>query len=109
LKLKEVYEYPNKVHVYEGTSDLNLGDIVNMNIQEGKFMSINEVCTIMHKLTASLAYLHSKNIVFRNLKPENILFTREGDYSSLKLCNFEYAFVNQSNCGIEPDCEGEYY
>jgi serine/threonine protein kinase len=49
--------------------------------------------------------------VFRNLKPENIVFTREDDFSSLKLCNFEYTI--SSNSGIlpelEPEDEDSYY
>lgn len=39
----------------------------------------------MFKLTEALAFLHDRNVMIRNLKPENIVFTRNNDLSSLKL------------------------
>lgn len=107
LKLYEVYDQP-KVHIYEEFRGGSLSDLIFKTFNYRK-LSIQETCTIIYKITEALNYLHERNIVFRNLKPENIVFTREDDFSSLKLCNFEYAINLNSDIQFQPEIEDSYY
>ena len=43
---------------------------------------------ILHQLAEVVEYLHEKNIVHRDIKPQNILVSNTG---SVKLCDFELA------------------
>lgn len=63
----------------------------------------------MYQITEGLAYLHERGVVFRNLKPENIVFTNKNDLSSLKICNFEYAMNLSSEVIAEPETHDNYY
>ncbi|KAF4666974.1 hypothetical protein FOL47_003834 [Perkinsus chesapeaki] len=47
-----------------------------------------EVSSLMRQVLEALAYLHSKDIVHRDVKAENFLFVDEHDKSRLKLCDF---------------------
>ena len=44
---------------------------------------------MVYKIIKCLQYLHSKNIIHRDVKPENILLNQ--DYSLLKICDFGFA------------------
>lgn len=86
LKLLEVYDKPERVHVYEAVEGTTLSEMIAQKIRMGGApFSLNQACVIMNQITQSLTFLHGKGIVFRNLKPENIVFTRSDDLSSLKI------------------------
>lgn len=42
----------------------------------------------MYNILCSLNFLHSANLIHRNIKPENILITDKG---SIKICGYESA------------------
>jgi protein kinase D len=51
----------------------------------------------MLKICSSLQYLHSRNIVHCDLKPENMLLASVGDFPLVKLCDFGFARVIAEN------------
>lgn len=51
------------------------------------------------EIVLAFSYLHNLNIIYRDLKPENLLLTRDG---RIKITDFGFAKVRMSaNCGIK--------
>lgn len=108
LQLLEVYDKPERVHVYEAVEGTTLSEMIAQKIcLGGAPFSLAQACVIMHQLTKALGFLHERNIVFRNLKPENVVFTKIDDLSSLKIWNLDYATNLTSEYLDEPDTD--YY
>lgn len=63
----------------------------NSSVDEGTLSII-----ITHILKA-LLFLHNKDIVLRDIKPENILFSKKEDYSTLKLIDFGLSSNSKEN------------
>jgi hypothetical protein len=55
-----------------------------------KLLDIKDAAKIIYRLANALDYAHSKGIVHRDIKPNNILFTRDG---VLKVADFSIALV----------------
>ena len=65
------------------------GELFNYLRSQGKF-SANQACFYAAQVTLIFEYLHSLNVVYRDLKPENLLIGPEG---YLKLADFGFAKV----------------
>ena len=65
------------------------GDLFTLLRKENSF-SIEQSKFYLGQIIFALEYLHSKNIIYRNLKPENILISKNG---YIKLTDFELAKV----------------
>lgn len=69
------------------------GDLFDAIAAATKF-SETEASVMIGHLTSALAYLHSHNIVHRDVKPENLLVEMDGNHvRCLKLCDFGLAQV----------------
>ncbi|KAI8954781.1 serine/threonine-protein kinase [Xylaria longipes] len=69
------------------------GELFKILQREGSF-SEQRAARYIAQVTASLMYLHSKNVMHRDMKPENILI---GLYGELKLADFGYSVHAPSN------------
>jgi serine/threonine protein kinase len=65
------------------------GDLFNLLKVENNFL-IDKAQFYAGQIVFVLEYLHSKNIVYRNLKPENILINKNG---YIKIADFQFAKV----------------
>jgi calcium-dependent protein kinase len=99
VKIMCALDHPNIVcleEVYEGDSELYLtqelctgGDLFDRLDQQTNFHYTELQCArLVRQIISSVAYLHSKNIIHRDLKLENFLFQSESSESELKMIDF---------------------
>lgn len=97
VKLENVFETPHNIFVI--MEKLN-GDLLDMivnyrNPLNGEVGRLSERITkfLIYQILMALGYLHKKNIVHCDLKPENVLLTRSSEYPQVKLCDFGFARI----------------
>jgi calcium-dependent protein kinase len=92
-------DHPNIVRleeVYEGLSEIYLvmelcvgGDLFDRLDEESDFHYTEAKCArLVKQMLSSVRYLHSKNIIHRDLKLENFLFSSSEPDSVLKMIDF---------------------
>ena len=112
--LKEV-EHPNMIMLYEiFHTDEKLilvmelvtgGEMLDkLRVQE-KYTE-RDAATTVRKIAEALAYLHERGIAHRDLKPENLLLSGPGDDSVVKIADFGFAKIidTQSKSLLETAC-----
>ena len=68
--------------------------------------SQSEVKCLMKQLLNGLSYLHSKFILHRDIKPNNLLLKSDG---TLKICDFGQSRINNNKTNKTPQCTTLYY
>ncbi|CAK93185.1 unnamed protein product (macronuclear) [Paramecium tetraurelia] len=92
MKLYEVYETQNSL--YMGLELLQGGQLYEI-MKKKVILTNKQIQSIMRGLLEGLAHMHSKNIMHRDLKLENILFKEQNDINSVVIADFGLAtFVN---------------
>ncbi len=73
----------------------NQGDLINY-LQGGEVVTANEKLKLMLDIAEGVEYLHSKNVVHRDIKPNNILVS--GQTPTAKLTDFDHSkFLDEYN------------
>ncbi|KAK5579000.1 hypothetical protein RB653_008676 [Dictyostelium firmibasis] len=85
IKLQEVYETDNEVLL---VLELVTGGELFDKIVEREFYTEQDASTLICTVTKVIQYLHSKDIVHCDLKPENLLYSDNSDQAIIKLCDF---------------------
>eukprot|EP00727_Mastigamoeba_balamuthi_P001775 m51a1_g11595 putative calcium-dependent protein kinase (1243) ;mRNA; f:102585-113069 len=62
--------------------------ILRSNQDAAEALSVAERRSIISQLVKAYHYCHAKNIVHRDVKPENVLVVRNSDHWQVKLCDF---------------------
>ena len=109
-------DHPNIVKFYgfvEGNSQL----LIKMEyikygtleewMKNQKIIFEEEASTILRNILLAIEYLHSKKICHRDVKPENIMFSRDNDLNSIKIVDFGLSAQNL-NKSINNDFCGTY-
>jgi calcium/calmodulin-dependent protein kinase I len=87
VQLKEVVATADNTYIVMEL--LSGGELFNRIVEKGSYPE-EEAAELFAQILLSVEYLHSKNIVHRDVKPENILYTAEGG-RAIKLIDFGYA------------------
>lgn len=88
VNMKEYFEENNKVYLIMEL--LEGGELLDAVIDKGHY-SEEDARTCFVQLINAIQYLHSKGIVHRDLKLENLLLSRRKDISAIKLADFGLA------------------
>ena len=84
IQFLDSFESPNEFCLVTELAQGQLYDI----LEEDKKLPENEIKGIARQLVAGLNYLHSSNIIHRDIKPQNILISANG---IIKICDFGFA------------------
>jgi serine/threonine protein kinase len=82
--------YEDSSNIYFILDYMSGGDLFHRIIMKNRF-SENVSSKLMKNLLSALEYLHRKDVIYRDLKPQNILFEREDCDFSIKINNFYLA------------------
>ena len=85
IKLYEVMETPQKIYLVMEYCDS--GEMFDYIVSK-QHLSENQACVFFQEIIDALTYLHSQNIVHRDVKPENILLQTFGNTLTCKLIDF---------------------
>jgi serine/threonine protein kinase len=95
LQLKNVYtcllynSLPANMHTNKSTTTTTL------LIGKTGGMDQEAVRLIVYQLCSAVAFIHSKHIIYRDIKPENLLVDEQG---RVKLCDFGFARWVYAEC-----------
>ena len=101
FKILQTFEHPGIISILGANQDekymyfalefISGGELFNLLKVENKF-SLEKAQFYAGQIVFVLDYLHNKNIIYRNLKPENILINKNG---YIKITDFELVKVIQ--------------
>merc|ERR1712216_332278 len=114
-------DHPNIVKLYETFQDAKytylvmevcsggeLLDTVMRRSQDGRFTE-HQAATYLEQILAATIYMHSRNIVHRDIKSDNFLLTDSSERAEIKLIDFGLAKVCEPSQTLTTKCGSVYY
>ncbi|CAD8139364.1 unnamed protein product [Paramecium octaurelia] len=98
IKLYEIYESGD--YIYLVMELLEGGELFDL-ILETPFFVESKIALIMFKIFDALEYLHTKNIMHRDIKLENIILKDKSENFDLKIADFGLASYTESELLIK--------
>lgn len=89
IELKEAFRKKGKIYLVCEYVEKNL-----LEILEGGPIHPNQVRQYTYQLLKGIAYMHTLNIIHRDVKPENVLISKHG---SVKICDLGFARTIPNN------------
>ena len=105
-RFSAAFNHPNIVKIYDYGEHNNLPYIVNEYMKSQtlrdvldykKNLGLNETCQIMLQLCDAVIEVHSKNIIHRDIKPQNIYYLSDG---MVKLSDFGISVLLNSPLNV---------
>lgn len=98
------YAFQTDSHLYFATDFYDGGDVFSLLQSNRGRLSENHARRIIAEIVLALGWLHEQNIVYRDLKPENVVLDGDGhvrlaDFGLAKLLKYEYDYLTQTICG----------
>lgn len=78
-------------------------------IQDHNAFTEREAAEIMRDICKAINYLHLLNIAHRDVKPENLLYTKKDQTGVLKLTDFGFAKETTMAVELQTPCYTPYY
>ncbi|GAB1610651.1 MAP kinase-interacting serine/threonine-protein kinase 1-like [Argonauta hians] len=86
LQLNEYFEEDGQFYLIFEKME---GGTLLANIERRGHLTEREASTIVRDIAKALDHIHNKGIAHRDLKPENILCGRNGEFVTIKICDFD--------------------
>jgi calcium-dependent protein kinase len=112
ISLLQRVNHPNVIHVEDVIEDCEYihivmeeckgGDLFDKLIEDGIKLEEARVGEIIGSLLDAVAYLHSLNIIHRDLKAEHIMLSRDDINSQVKIIDFGLAVTHNPDAGDAP-------
>jgi cyclin-dependent kinase-like len=97
VELKEAFKRKNRVYLVFEYVEQTLLDVLEATPNG---LDSEYIRKIIYQLVKSIQYMHSHEVVHRDVKPENLLINKK---DQLKLCDFGFARVLPKNNEIITD------
>lgn len=76
--------FQSKSRLYFELEYAHLGSLLSV-LNKKKYLTIEEIQFIIAQVIEGLLYIHSKGVVYGDLKAENVLINNKGE---IKICDF---------------------
>lgn len=98
------YAFQTDSHLYFATDFYDGGDVFSLLQSNRGRLSENHARRIIAEIVLALSWLHERNVVYRDLKPENVVLDGDGhvrlaDFGLAKLLKSDYDYLTQTICG----------
>ncbi|XP_071479050.1 serine/threonine-protein kinase D3-like isoform X1 [Diadema antillarum] len=91
VNLEQMFETPERVFVVMEKLKGDMLEMILSSVHGRLFERVTRF--LVSQILIALKYLHTKNIVHCDLKPENVLLSSDGDFPQVKLCDFGFARI----------------
>ena len=118
VKILKMMDHPNIVKLYEFYEDdesyhmvteyLAGGELFDYIINRG-MLSESVAAQFFSQLLSAVSYCHSLGIVHRNIKPENLLLSKDGPEAILKLIDFGNSVFLEKPNKLTEKCGDKLY
>ena len=88
ISLEEIHESENHIHLV--LEVLHGGELFERVIKKGLY-SEQDACILMKRLLTALEYMHTKGIMHRDMKPENLILKENSNDWNVKIADFGLA------------------
>lgn len=98
------YAFQTDSHLYFATDFYDGGDVFSLLQSHNGRLSEHHARRIVAEIVLALSWLHERNIVYRDLKPENVVLDGDGhvrlaDFGLAKVLKPEQNYLTQTICG----------
>ncbi|CDF35547.1 unnamed protein product [Chondrus crispus] len=98
------YSFQTDSHLYFATDFYDGGDVFSLLQSNGSRLSEPYAKRIIAEIILALSWLHERNIVYRDLKPENVVLDGDGhvrlaDFGLAKVLKSDHDYLTQTICG----------
>lgn len=98
------YAFQSDTHLYLATSFYDGGDVFSLLQANSGRLAERHACRLVGEVILALESLHTRNIVYRDLKPENVVLDGTGhirlaDFGLAKILEPEDGLLTQTVCG----------